>query len=260
MNNNTIRHVADPLSNQDVSSKNYVDTNAFTTAGGVVSGDIKLNVVSDLERSLGCNDLTTGKKFTLLLGPDTNMLSYSLPDSGLPVPVKIKTDGGLAIMINQLPIYDFSQDVILCSQPIDMDQHSIKNVMSWVNKFDAVNKDYADHIKYKTATGIIPNTVMTDHTLFTFSSAKAFASGKIKICEMCVERLANEWIATSSPMLATAGPGFDKFSRGPSLMTFFTWFPVSGWTRNFRFDYVELPWASLNNFNRYIIMILIMLK
>ena len=80
--------------------------------------------------------------------------------------------------------------------------------MSPVHKFDAVNKAYADHIKYKTATGNIPNTVMTDHTLFTYPAAKAFTSGKIKICEMWVERLADEWIATSSPMFATAWPGF----------------------------------------------------
>ena len=133
MNNNIIKNVADPLSNQDVASKNYVDTNAFTTAGGVVSGDIKLNVDSDLERSLGCNDLTTGKKFTLLLGTDTNILSYSLPDSGLPVPVKIKTDGGFAILIYQLRICDFSQDVILCSQPFDMALHLIRIVKTPVN-------------------------------------------------------------------------------------------------------------------------------
>ena len=63
---------------------------------------------------------------------------------------------------------------------------------------------------------------MTDHTLFTFPAAKAFASGKIKICEMWVEQLADEWIATSSSMFATAWPGFHKFSRGPSIMTFFT--------------------------------------
>ena len=78
-------------------------------------------------------------------------------------------------------------------------------------------------------------------TLFTFPAAKAFAGGKIKIREMCVERLADEWIATSSPMFATVWPGFHKFSRGPSLMTFFIFFPASGWTHNFRLDYVELP-------------------
>ena len=55
-------------SNQDVATKNYVDTHAFTTAGVVVTGDIKLSVGSDLVRSLGCNDLSAGKKFALLLG------------------------------------------------------------------------------------------------------------------------------------------------------------------------------------------------
>ena len=72
MNSHIIKNVADPLSNSNVAAKNYVDTNAFTTAGGVVSGDIKLNIGSDLVRSLGCNDLSAGKKFTRLLGTDTN--------------------------------------------------------------------------------------------------------------------------------------------------------------------------------------------
>ena len=68
MNSNIIKYAADSLSNHDVAIKNYVDTNDFTTAGGVVSGDIKLNVGSDFVTSLGCNDLSAGKKFTLLLG------------------------------------------------------------------------------------------------------------------------------------------------------------------------------------------------
>ena len=106
------------------------------------------------------------------------MLSYSVPNSRLPVPVKIKTDGGFTILIHQRPICDVGQDVIPCSQPMDMDLHFIKNVMSPVNKLNAVNKAYADRIIYKTATGKIPNTVMRDHTLFTFPASKSFCQWK----------------------------------------------------------------------------------
>ena len=75
-----------------------------------------------------------------------------------------------------------------------MNQHSIKNVESPVNKLDAVNTAYVDRMKYKSATDTIPNTVRTDHTLFTFPATKDIISGKIIICEMWVERLVGELI------------------------------------------------------------------
>ena len=53
-NTNIIKNEADPLSNQDVATDNCVDKNPFTTVDGVVSGDIKLNVGSDLAMSLVC--------------------------------------------------------------------------------------------------------------------------------------------------------------------------------------------------------------
>ena len=106
-------------------------------------------------------------------------------------------------MIDQHPICGFNWDLILCSQPFDINQHSIKNVKSPVNKFNGVNRAYTNHIKYKSATGTIPNTVTTDHTLFTFPATKAIISGKIVICEMWVERLVGELISSSSPMFVT---------------------------------------------------------
>ena len=58
---------------------------------------------------------------------------------------------------------------------------------------------------------------MTDHTLFTFPAANAFDSGKIKICEMWFERLADEWITTSSPIFALSGLAFTSFSENRPL-------------------------------------------
>ena len=99
-----------------------------------MSGDVKLKFGSDLVSSLGCNDLSAGKKLTLLLGTDTNTLTYTIPNSGLPVPIKIKTDVGFAILIDELPICVFGRDEIFYSGPIDMDQHLIKNVKNPIDR------------------------------------------------------------------------------------------------------------------------------
>ena len=122
------------MSNQDVATKNYVDTNPLTTAGGVVSGDIKVNFGSDLIRSIGCDYVGACKKFTLLLGSQSNTLSFSLLNPPTQkIPVKLKAVGGFVILIEQHRICDFSMESILCSRPINMGQNLIKNVKSPVN-------------------------------------------------------------------------------------------------------------------------------
>ena len=104
--------------------------------------------------------------------------TYTIPNSGLPVPIKLKLMLVFDILIKELPVCVFGQDEILCSQPIGIDQHSIRNVNNTIDRLDAVNKAYVDRIKYKKAFGNMPNTVLTDHILFTFPTGKAFASGK----------------------------------------------------------------------------------
>ena len=77
MNIHILKNVAHPLSNQDVATKHYLDKNAITTDDGVVYGDIKLNVGSDLVRSLGCNDLTAGKSLYFCWG--LTQICYHIP-------------------------------------------------------------------------------------------------------------------------------------------------------------------------------------
>ena len=144
--------MADSLSNQDVATKNYVDTNAFTTVDGVVSSDIKLSVGSDFVRSLGCNDRSTGEKSTLLLGTDSNMLTYCVPNSGLPVPIKIKTDVCFPMLIDEQPICVFGRWYIIQSTPRHGSAFNLE-CEEPSDRLDAVNKAYADRIKHKTAIG-----------------------------------------------------------------------------------------------------------
>ena len=73
MNSHIITNVSHPLSNQDVATNNYLDTNAFTKAGGTVSGEILINVDSGPTGFLGCLNLDVDKEFILLLGTSRNM-------------------------------------------------------------------------------------------------------------------------------------------------------------------------------------------
>ena len=68
MNSNIIKNVADPLSNQDVVTKNYIHKHAFSTAGGIVSGDVVLRNGSDLLMILGCDILLQVRSLYLCWG------------------------------------------------------------------------------------------------------------------------------------------------------------------------------------------------
>ena len=98
-----------------------------------------------------------------------------------------------------------------------MNHHLIKNVKSAVDENDTVNESYVDRIKYKTTTGVISNIAMIDHILFTFPVAKAFASGKITICEMWFERLAGEWLQHQFQCLQQRGMSFTSFPEDRPL-------------------------------------------
>ena len=68
---------------------------------------------------------------------------------------------------------------------------------------------------------------------------------------MWVERLVDEWIATSSPMFATEWPGFHKFARGLSLMTFFNGSLLAAG--------LEIFASPTWNYREYIILIMLLI-
>ena len=80
-----------------------------------MSGDVVLRIDSDLVSILGCDNLSAGKMFILMLGSYSNMLTYSIPKPFVLTPIELKNDARLVILID--PICGFGRDLILCSQP-----------------------------------------------------------------------------------------------------------------------------------------------
>ena len=95
-----------------------------------------------------------------------------------------------------------------------------------------------------TATGTIPTTTNTDIPLITFPNGKTVLNGKIFVQELWVERGSGEWFSTNCPNFGGNWSSFAKFTRTSITSTLYVWFssyPSSGWTRNFRLDYLQLP-------------------
>ena len=105
MNSNIIKNMAVSLSNQDVVTKNYIHAHAFSSADGVVSGDVVLRIDSDLLWILGRDNLSAGKKFILMLGSYSNMLTYSILNLFVLTPIELKTDAGFVILIDHMWFY-----------------------------------------------------------------------------------------------------------------------------------------------------------
>lgn len=82
MSDNKITGLHAPTDKGDAANKQYVDTQnrkQVSKAGDVMTGDLKLSSTStDLNRILGCVDLTAGKKFILALGTLKNNIRFGL--------------------------------------------------------------------------------------------------------------------------------------------------------------------------------------
>jgi hypothetical protein len=172
-------NIADPTNSKDAANKDYVDfsgVNNVAKAGDTMTGNLSLNVGTDILRTLGCSDLSGGKGFALLLGSIMNQIQCQL---NTPITVQT-TDGflcrcvgndvirfGISSTDNRTGVY---QDII-------MNQHFIADLHDPKSDKDAANKIYVDALDYMTAYPTMTNNTTTIDGLTYVASASSVVSG-----------------------------------------------------------------------------------
>ena len=259
-------NVLDPINLQDAATKSYVDKNSnvldtnsnsinkVLKRGDTMTGELRLSVGTGTDRLLGCTDLAVGQRFTLALGNTRNQIQFSVaPPGENKRPITMDTVAGFRVKINGTDICQFgttgTQTTIHFRKNLKMNNNKIMLLPPPSDPQDAATKLYVDSIYdlsvpkscFKTGTGRIPNVAHTDHILLTFPPGKSITNGRIRITELWIERVSDEWFSTSCAQFIDDWRQFHRISRGPSLICYFAEIRGSTtWTRNYRLDYIEL--------------------
>jgi hypothetical protein len=147
--------VADPTNNQDAATKKYSDNQdalKVSKAGDTMTGNLSLNVGTDLLRTLGCSDLSGSKGFAVLLGSAQNQIQCQLNQ-----PITVQTTDGFLCRSGGLDVARFGKNPGIGDRRVDvyqdivMNQHFIADLHDQGSAQDAVTKIYSDAMSYMTA-------------------------------------------------------------------------------------------------------------
>jgi len=199
------------------------------------SEDFMLNIGSDINRSMGCVDLTTGKTFTLNLGDATNKIVQTKDQS-----TDIFTSQGLELMdSDNEPIFKFNIDgQNTMYKDLDCQQKAIKNLPHPIESRDAVTKAYLTqyvhlHRESRKAEGTIPDEPLTNIVLLRYNPRRSPT-----MLSMHVEQETGLWINVSCGYFAEHWKNFQLFIKDNCFMCRFTNITGGPWTRRFILKYV----------------------
>jgi hypothetical protein len=160
-------NVADPTEGNYVTIKRYANDNT-------VSKNCDMNVKNIPSLSLGCCDLKANKKFNVLLGITSNMISRQFNH-----PVTLQTSDGLLCRLGDTDIARIASKISLF-QDVDMNDRKSSKLAESVNVNDAVTKSYVD----RTISGIIAIaglTAVIDNVLFLKLDGRSVMTGTLNL-------------------------------------------------------------------------------
>ena len=209
----------------DIFGKTYTMNGAHVVSGGMtlsqanntflrrdgrdyMTGNLALNVGTDMERTIGCSDLSGTKQFSIILGNISNQLQYELH-----APVRLRTSDGFVVSRGGHDIIRFGRPQndlrVIVYQDILMNKRRITGLSDPSSAQEAATKNYVDSARYLTAyPTMTANTTSVDGLTYTAScsvvsdsyhSWKAFQN--IVDDGWIAPNNANKWIQIQYPAL-----------------------------------------------------------
>lgn len=233
MGGRSIIGVADPINAQDAATKNYTDNaNSLKVAkaGDTMTGNLSLNVGTDLLRTLGCSDLSASKGFSVLLGSVMNQIQCQLNQ-----PITLQTTDGFLCRSAGNDVIRFGKSSVDnrtdVYQDIVMNQKFIVDLHDPNNAQDAATKAYVDTLLMTASPTMTSNTTVVDGLTY-ITTASSVSGGSYQPWQSFQNFViqdgwvsatnANQWIQMQYPVSISMS-GFNIVARNISGRNITSW-------------------------------------
>src|SRR5688572_16595688 len=154
-----ITNSAVPTADDHLANKKYVDEQDGTKVsktGDTMTGNLFLNAIGDIARTMGCKNVVKKKQFHILLGSLTNKIQCQEN-----VPITLHTTDGFLCKLGENDIIRFGKSSTdrrtELYQNITMNDKYISDLHDPAEAQDAATKNYVDNSWKKCRVGYIPN-------------------------------------------------------------------------------------------------------